>query len=57
MESHNAQREAYPPRSAAGKISHMAASSVAQYLAALPADRRAASAPCAELLLHSAFTR
>jgi hypothetical protein len=34
--------EACPPHSSAGIVANMAASTVAQYLAALPADRRAA---------------
>ncbi len=41
-QSGGAVHEACPPHSSAGIVANMAASTVAQYLAALPADRRAA---------------
>src|SRR5256885_6354183 len=40
--SGGAVHEACPPRGSAGIVANMTASTVAQYLAALPADRRAA---------------
>jgi hypothetical protein len=41
-QSGGAVHEACPPHSSAGIVANMTASTVAQYLAALPADRRAA---------------
>jgi len=40
--SGGAVHQAWPPHSSAGIVANITASTVAQYLAALPADRRAA---------------
>src|SRR5438552_17663759 len=42
VKSGGAVHEACPPHNSAGIVANMTASTVAQYLAALPADRRAA---------------